>query len=450
MADLVLTPVSGLWVAYAVAALALVFLVLRARPVTPGNVALVALLVQQAWSTMASVLRVGAVASDPLLSITATLANIPAWLLWSPLVFLAGPLLLGNAPGARTARILGTLGALPSIVLLVLFALDPGYVIRADGTGFTDAAAVTLFLVFVGFAFTVGVLAREALTTPLQVRRSQFALLAAAFSVEGAFHAAQSTAKIAFGLEFHGLSQAGLVLTLLSILPFVAFVGIAGWALTLALRDQDRERRFWARVTAGFIGASALTGVLASPLSVANEFTDAAGAFHALWDLAAIALIVYAGMRYQLFSLERRARQSVAVTAALVIGFVGFNSLQEIAESFLADTVLFSGLPASGVFAALTVGAVSIPIGRTSLGLAKRLFPQVSRIDYEHQRKLQIYRAALEGAFADGIATPREAASLRALRASLELDEEAHDELELQVRASLAAAQRPAGAGAAA
>lgn len=444
--DLALTPVSGLWIAYAAAAAALVFLVLRARPVTLGNAALVALLLQQVWNSIASVLRVGAADAD--VAWSATLANIPAWLLWAPLVFLAGPLLLGNGPGAKRARVLGIAGALPGLVLLAVFPFARDAVIKPDLSGLTDAAVAVLFLTFVGFGFTVAVLAREALTTPLPVRRGQFALLAAAFSVEGAYHAAQNSAKLLLGLEFHGQEGAAPWLSALSIAPLVVFGAVAAWALGIALRSQDPMQRRWARILAAFIGASALTGVLASPLRAVDEFTDPLASLHALWDLAGLALIVYAGLRYQLFSLERRAKQSVAVTAAIAMGFVAWNATQELAEGALADVDVFQGIPASGIVAALLVGAVSVPIGKAGQNFARKLFPHVVPTqDYEHQRRLQIYLAALEGALADGVATPRELASLRRLRAELAIQEDEHDRLEGEIRQRLAAAP-PAGAAA--
>jgi hypothetical protein len=263
------------------------------------------------------------------------------------------------------------------------------------------------------------------------------ALLAAAFSVEGAYHAAQNTAKIALGSEFFGAEGADALQGALSVLPLLAFLGIAGWALWRA-QGGERDRARWARVLAGCIGASALTGALASQLTVGNEFTDPAGAFHALWDLAALALIVYAGLRFQLFALERRARQSVAVSAAVGLGFVSFNVLQEVAEGALADVEVFSGLPASGIVAALAVGVVSLPIGRAGNGFARRLFPHLGALDYEAQRRKQIYLAALEGALADGIATPRETTLLKRLRAELRIADEEHDVMEHEVRGRLA------------
>jgi hypothetical protein len=440
--ELVLTPVIGLWILYAVAASGLFFLVTRAKPTTLGNAALMALLGQQVWTTGSAVLREMAI-NDPVLYGQATTLWIPSLLVWSPVVWLAGPLLLGEGRHAKLLRTVGVAGALPSVALLVAFFAAPDLVL--DISGFTTAAAAALFLVFSGFAFTVGVLAHEALTTKLPVRRGQFALLAAAFSVEGAYHAAQNTAKVLNGGDFFGAEQATPLLAGLSILPFVGFLLIGGYAVRTAMAAKDPEHRKWARILAGFIGAAALTGVLASGLTVSNEYTDPAGAIHAAWDLAGLAFIVYAGMRFQLFSLERRAKQSVAVTAAVVIGFVAFNSVQELAEQSLADVPVLGfflnvlegmvGASASGVFAALFVGIISIPVGKGGLFVANKLFPHVVPTeDYEAQRKREIYQAALEGAFADGIETPKEVASLTRLRAALGITDAEHEAMEAEIR----------------
>lgn len=440
-----MTWVLGLWIAYGVAATLLIGLVLRARPITAGNGALVALLVQQAAVTFTAVFASAVRASDAALSVQATIANIPATMLWSPLVFLAGPLLLGNGPHAKQARIVGVAGAVPTLLFLLAWPFVPNLVIKEDLSGLTDLATAMLFLVFTGFAFTVFVLAREALTTPLPVRRGQFALLAAAFSVEGVYHVAQNAAKIGFGQEFHGLNEVPLYLVGMSAVPLLAFVAIAGWAGMVALRKEaEPDHRRWGRILLGFIGAAAVTGALASTVTVANEYEAAEGSFHALWDLAAVALIVYAGLRFQLFNLEKRAKQSVAVAAAAALGFVVFNSVQELTEQVLGGTVVFdviegvAGDSASGVVAALFVGVVSIPIGKAGQGVARKLFPHVVPTeDYEHHRKMEIYRASLEGAFADGVETPKEVASLTRLRQALGITDEEHERMELEVRIRL-------------
>lgn len=441
MADFALTPITALWAAYAIGAVGLAFLVLRARPITRGNAILVALLLQQAWQSVASVVR--ATTTDPNLAWQATLAAIPAWLLWGPVVFLAGPLLLGEAHHAKRLRLIGIAGAAPGLALTASWFVTPSFVLLPDNSGLTELASATLFLVFVGFAFTVAVLLRESLTTPLPIRRAHLGLLAAAFCVEGAYHAAQNSAKALGGGDFFGAAGATPALSALSILPFLAFVAIGIFALVHAQRSRDAPRMKWARIVVAFLGVALLTGFAAAPLVPGDEFTDPLGAIHALWDLSALAFVVYAGLRFQLFRLELQAKGSVAVTAAIAMGFGIWNVTQTLAENYAQDYLRgfdVGGVPASSLLSGLFVGVVAVPLGRSGQKVAIKIFPHVDRTaEYERRRRNEIYLAALEGALADGIETPKEIKTLKMLRAQLGIDEVEHERLEVEVRAKLAA-----------
>jgi hypothetical protein len=170
-----------------------------------------------------------------------------------------------------------------------------------------------------------------------------------------------------------------------------------------------------------------------------------------MWDFLALGLIVYAGLRFQLFNLERRAQQSVAVTSALAMAFLTFGVLSELLEGVLQDVTFIGGLPSANIVSAAVVGVVGIPIVQASKTLSKRLFPKVADdAAYEKYRKLLIYRAALEAALADGVQTPKEHATLARLRNDLGIGDEEHASLEGEARRRLGgpvAFQRVARAG---
>ncbi|MGQ0536216.1 MAG: hypothetical protein ACT4PT_09100 [Methanobacteriota archaeon] len=442
-----LSVVSALWVLYALGSFALGIVVLRARPAAAGNYALAAILFQQTWGTFASIAVFTGISVG--LVLKGFQAGLVAWLLWAPVVFLAGPLTIGRSQGMRWALPLAVAGSLPSTMLLLAWPVKPSAVVLLDQGTVTAPTTYAIFLVFIAFATTVAVFTREAMTTPLPVRLGQFALLAAAFSVEGAFHAGQDATQLLLGYPLHGVADPDTALVVLGALPILLFALVAAYAARVALTTSEPGRKKWATRLVAFILAAAVSGAIAAPLSPDNAFKDARGVFHAVWDMAALCLIFFAGMRYQLFSLEMRAKQGVAVSVALVTAFLTFNVIQELVEGFLATTPVFAGIPAGGVAAALVVATVSIPIAKVGEGAASKLFPHVRRDPvYEKKRKIEIYQAALEGALADGHINLKEVASLRRLREALQVEDADHEHLEHDARARLVAAgaQGPAAA----
>jgi hypothetical protein len=427
MAAVELTLVSGAWLLFALAALTLAGVIVRERPDRRENLALVALLVQQAAAAVLSILVFAAV--DPALAEAAFDLAVPVRILWAPIVFLCAPLLLRGAAGRGTWLVAGA-GAAPVLGLLAWGLVEPGVLVDPTVPRMTPAAAHALFTVFVAFAVTVVLLAREALTADLPTRRAQFALLAAAFSVEGGYHAAENLAKLVLGLDLHGLAETTPLLVGITATPALIFAGLAAWIGTQVLPDPDADRRRWGLAILGFLGVAGLTGAAASGLRAAAEMGTLLGAFHVFWDLVALALVVYAGLRFQLFGIERHAKKSVAVSAAVVPGFLLFVAVQEVVEGLLADQMLLGVLPSAGVVAGVAVAAASLPLRAAGVRLAAHLFPQVEEDPgYEVERKRELYRSAVEGALADGVKDPDEAQALEALRTRLGLSEDAREEI---------------------
>lgn len=369
------------------------------------------------------------------------------WLLWSPLVFLVAPMLLTGSKIRNIAWIIAGVGALPTVLLLGYSFVDPDALLIA-GARATTFTTLCLVLVFVAFPTTVALLAYEAFTTPAPYRRAQLALMATALALEGSYHVVQNAAKIFVGRDFHGLAAMDTGTSVLTLIALAAFLGVAGYAGHTAFRSADPQTRHWARVLMTSILVAGATGGITAGFISGEEFRHPSGLFHALWDLVGLSLLVFAGLRYQLFDIEMRARQAVTVGSILVIGFVTFGVTENFAENFFQQTY-FGALPASGSIAALFVAAMSAVFIKVGKGIAHKVFPNVTRsVDYEHRRQEELYSAALEGAFLDGIVSPAEANSIKRLREKLGITLDQHARIEARVRAQMAASAPPPPAAA--
>ena len=84
-----------------------------------------------------------------------------------------------------------------------------------------------------------------------------------------------------------------------------------------------------------------------------------------------------------------------------------------------------------GLLAALAIVAALRPMQRFAKGVADRVMRGVEDTPaYLEVRKLEVYRAALEGAIQDGIITDKERAILARLRDQLAIPPEAADAVE--------------------
>ncbi|HUR69523.1 MAG TPA: hypothetical protein VM370_09780 [Candidatus Thermoplasmatota archaeon] len=425
-----ITVIQGIWLAYAAACVALVGFFFQAPRLSWGSVALAGILIQQALGTVAAVVIYAS--TDVEVITQAFRSGAYIYMLWGPLVAIAPALLMGKSVDRRIGWALALVGALPTVGLFALNAARPG-ALFVDFS-LTPLATGIFYLTFLAFAATTFVLAREAFTTPAPLRRAQFALLATAFALEGAFHSGQDVVKLILGLDFVG----NVTTTLLAIAAAVAFLAIAAWCGRHALRGGTPELRHWARVLLTSILVAAITGAATAPLLNGQEFTDFRGLFHAAWDLVALSLLVFAALRFQLFDIEVRARQGIIVGSVIVLGFVTFATVENVAENFIQSTYL-GALPAAGSVAAVFVAATSVFTARLGKVIANHFLPATVTgvIDDEQRRREEIYTAALEGALLDGIVSLAEANSVRRLKQTLGISDADHARLEARVRREL-------------
>lgn len=162
----------------------------------------------------------------------------------------------------------------------------------------------------------------------------------------------------------------------------------------------------------------------------------AVAAVSVLVDVLFVVLIAYAILKYQLFDIEvkmkRGIRYSIVMTT-LAASFIIFN---ESVEFFLMGS-LFTG-PVLSIAAAFLLAVLFIPVNNWAQGTVDKLFPNVSDSEQHYNlKKTEIYTAALEQAWVDGIPSEKEKAMLKRLREKLDLSEKDHKKLEAETKTKL-------------
>lgn len=142
-----------------------------------------------------------------------------------------------------------------------------------------------------------------------------------------------------------------------------------------------------------------------------------------------IALLSYGVLRFQLLEIDLK------IKFALEKGAVGAFFA---AAFFLGSELLERVVPVEGTILGLLVAAAIVlilrPIQRVASGLANRLMGDVEDTPgYRQERRFELYRAALEGAFEDGRISKRERAILVRIRDQLGLDSSLAERLEREL-----------------
>ncbi len=166
-----------------------------------------------------------------------------------------------------------------------------------------------------------------------------------------------------------------------------------------------------ARPLAAFLGAVATALVGISFLIEAGIDT-----FSGLAAISFGLLTGYALARTKLFDLDLRLKWTLSRGTVAAIFLAVFFVVAQVAGEFLSNTY---GYLAGGAAAGILVFAFN-PLQRAAERIADRAMPQAQATpEYFHTRKLEVYRAALEGALTDGEITPKERDIL--IRLQLEL-----------------------------
>jgi hypothetical protein len=162
-----------------------------------------------------------------------------------------------------------------------------------------------------------------------------------------------------------------------------------------------------------FAGIAQILYSVVRPIPFWGDFVYNPG--QAMAYCAYFLLLAYAVLRFQLFNIDLKLKFALqqSTVGAMVIG--GFIVSSEILESF----VPVSGT-ALNVVVAIAILIVLRPLQRLALRMTDSVMRSVQNTpEYLDVRKVEVYRAALDGAVEDGIITDKERSILDSLRDSL-------------------------------
>ena len=207
-------------------------------------------------------------------------------------------------------------------------------------------------------------------------------------------------------------------------------------AVTVYIRARKgsvaRNRAKWYAIAFGFrdviIGIVQILHPTLRPVPFWGDFVYNPG-FSIVFS-AYILLLAYAVLRFQLFKIDLKVKFALqqSTVGALVIG--GFIVGSEVLESF----VPVSGT-ALNIFVAITILVVLRPIQGLALRMTNGLMRSVQNTpEYLDVRRLEVYRAALEGALQDGIVTDKERGILDQIRDDLGISPGAAFALEKELK----------------
>lgn len=234
--------------------------------------------------------------------------------------------------------------------------------------------------------------------------------------------------------RFHGFGALGV--QVLGITALFALIAALGAHERTTPGSAARCRALWFAIAFGvrdaYIGVLHLLYPLLRPVPFWGDFLFNPG--EGLVYLAYVLLLAYGVLRTQLFDIEIRIRFALAQSATGALVAVLFLVFSELLEPVVSQEGSISGM-----LAALAVFAVLGPVQRAVSRAVDRLMrgpPDAD--DYLAARRLEVYRAALEGAIQDGVVTEREKAILARLKRKLGMTPEEARRAEREVLARVA------------
>lgn len=200
--------------------------------------------------------------------------------------------------------------------------------------------------------------------------------------------------------------------------------------------DTMRRQAFWFAVAFGirdaYLGTTLILYPVLRPIPFWGELLY--NPMEGLAFLVYVVLLSYGVLQAQLFDIEVRLRVAVRRSTLVAVIAGAFFVVTEILEAFVPADGLLVGILAAG-----SIVLLMLPLQRLTESIMTRVMPveEPSHLELD-RRKLDVYRAALEGALQDGIVTEREEEILARLRDELGISEqeEARIRRELAVRAA--------------
>lgn len=247
-----------------------------------------------------------------------------------------------------------------------------------------------------------GLLLALVLFTAYQMTRLLTAVVVATLTESGTAGFSSSAVKLLSPTGF--IEQGGLWL--------VGVVLLSGIGIHLLVRPPPPEGHDWTLLLSFAFPAG--TGIAEGVLLMYGLPLETIG----FWRLLAVGVIVYTLARYQLLDLDLKLKRVAGPGVAfLLLAFGVPISVSLAMGEFGARAILATVFPE-------IVGVGAVLLFNDRIGQA--IFPSArDTAEYAHERKLELYRAALEDRFAHG-ATPDDL-EFRELRARFGINESEHE-----------------------
>jgi hypothetical protein len=198
----------------------------------------------------------------------------------------------------------------------------------------------------------------------------------------------------------------------------VLALALMGRNVTMAKTAASRGEQ---RLLAALLPLPVLAAVLETILAPNVELFDSPFklATNGLIRISLALLPTYAFVRYRVFDIELTLKFTLRHSTAFAMLAAIF---------FLVSNLLEAALPLSGTWAntgaALAIAFALKPIEVLAKRIVNRLMPNVQRSpDYLERRRLDVYRAAFDGAIEDGVITDKERRMLDTVARELGLKE---------------------------
>lgn len=277
-------------------------------------------------------------------------------------------------------------------------------------------------LMISAFAFIALLLARDALRTADVVPRRSRLFAAAGFALEPVYRcASQFTDAVLDTARAGGIRFLFLELDRLGLALAVGLLGVLAAQVLYRIRHTDDavERTDLQRFLVPWLLPLASAALVLILIEIQGTFATIKliVIFDKLWILALPLLVSYALVKYRFLEIDLKLKFVVRQSTVAAV----FAGLFWVASEVLESFVDISGLM-WGVLAAAAIVLALKPIQWLAQGVTERLLPTVEDTpEYRAERRLHVYRAAVDGAHKDQRITAAERDMLDHLRDELGL-----------------------------
>ena len=375
-----------------------------------------------------------------LIAIPGVLALVLSWSL-AVVVLLTGP-------GLRRDRLL----ALLLIVEGAAWGSGAGFLYLSESpvvAWYLQAVFVTALLAMPGCALAFAGTLPTTLTAPLRSRFGLGVLVAWTVVVELCYFARPERFVGAIVPAWYATWDADLPDITVDFFNLTGLVGVASLVGSIGAWVQSAPGS-WARRQArafamafgvhdiGLFFALVLPGHLVPPPPSGNLSDIFIISGVDFTSMIFVALLSYGILKVQLFDIDLRIKRGIRRSTVAAVFVATFLVVEQFVQNYFTGQF---GL----LLGALAAGLMLFGLGhirRFAETLANHAMPDVSATpEYVAYRKLEVYRAAFEGLFADAVVNDKERATLDRLRSKLAIRPADAQAIENQVREEMLAAQ---------